>query len=666
MLSGHKAFEGTTELETLQMVIHGTPKPLGDALPAKLSAVVEKALEKQPDDRYQSMREMLVDLRRAIRQSDIIVPSAPLVLPQKRTRMWMMTGGAAILIGIATVAGLFLNRRSTLPVAPVHQDYVQLTNFADSVVSPALSADGRMLAFIRGDSTFVGPGEIYVQILPNGEPVQLTHDEAQKMSPVFSPDGSRIAYTVANESSDWSTWTIPSLGGTPRPLLTNAEGLTWIPSTASPSRVLFSELTGESIHMVVSTATESRLAPRRVYVPPVLNGMAHRSALSPDGRSVLVVEMVSGWQPCRVVPYDGSSLGRIVGPGRAPCTYAAWSPDGQWVYVSANAENGFHIWRQKFPNGEPEQVTSGATEEEGLAFAPDGRSFVTSIGIDQNTIWIHDSQGDRQITSQGYGYQPRFSPDKTQLYYMLRAGASTQTWVRGALWVRALKSETPERLFPDFLMQDYDISADGNHVVFTSADGSIWVAPLDRSAAPHQLPDARSSRAVFGPDGDVFFVQDRTLYRTKPDGSGRQKAIDAPVLMLYAISPDGKWAAVWVGTAVDVYPLHGGPPVELCPVCATVGADHRGITPPVVSWSRNGKFFFMHFAWTTRETYAIPLHSGRMLPPLPKGGISAQEVAAMPEARRISQLRAFSSDDPSVYAFMRQTPHRNIYRVPVP
>ena len=69
---------------------------------------------------------------------------------------------------------------------------MQLTNFADSAVSPGVSPDGRILAFIRGSDTFFGAGQIYVELLPDGEAVQLTRDNLPKMSPEFSPDGSRI------------------------------------------------------------------------------------------------------------------------------------------------------------------------------------------------------------------------------------------------------------------------------------------------------------------------------------------------------------------------------------------------------------------------------------------------------------------------------------------
>src|SRR5262249_40698801 len=313
------------------------------------------------------------------------------------------------------------------------------------------------------------------------------------------------------------------------------------------------------------------------------------TALSPDGRSVLVVEMLGAWQPCRIVPFIGSGQGRVVGPPSAPCTDVAWSPDGAWVYLAANAGDGYHIWRQKYPDGRPEQVTSGATEEQGLAFAPDGRSFLTSIGVDQNTVWLHDTHGDRQITSQGYAYQPTLSPDAKRLYYLLRSGITTRTWVSGELWVSDLETGQRRRLVPDFLIEQYSLSPDGKLVAFkpiSNEKPSIWVGAVDGSSPSHQLPGVSAYQAIFGPDGHLFFLEDGLLNRINVDGSGRKKVRDERMFVLYGFSPDGKWAAAWsFGTSVLFYPLAGGQPVELCPTCGTIGAERRGITPPVVSWS---------------------------------------------------------------------------------
>jgi len=67
----------------------------------------------------------------------------------------------------------------------------------------------------------------FVKMLPDGQPVQLTHDGSHKMSPVFSPDGTRVAYTTVSGLFDWDTWVVPVLGGESELMLRNASGLTW-------------------------------------------------------------------------------------------------------------------------------------------------------------------------------------------------------------------------------------------------------------------------------------------------------------------------------------------------------------------------------------------------------------------------------------------------------
>ena len=202
-----------------------------------------------------------------------------------------------------------------------------------------------MIAFIRGPDTFVTRGEIYVKMLPDGEPVQLTHDNLLKMAPAFSPDGSRIAYTTTDPDFGWNTWVVPVLGGEPQKLLPNAAALTWV----DRRYVMFSELkTGQN--MAIATATESRASERDVYLPTNPVGMAHRSWVSPDGKWILLSEMDGlGWRPCRVLSFDGSTSGEIAGPKKARCTYAGWNPDGKTMYFSADAGDGYHIWRQHFP-----------------------------------------------------------------------------------------------------------------------------------------------------------------------------------------------------------------------------------------------------------------------------------------------------------------------------
>jgi serine/threonine protein kinase len=447
MVAGKPPFRGRTSFELSAAVLREEPPPLGANVPVVLQGVIARCLMKEPASRYQSAAEV----RAALEAAQSAEQSAPVVVPrQRRSTGKAAKIGAAVfgIIALALVAYFLL--RGTHEKTAVR--YEQLTNFADSVASPALSPDGRMLAFIHSNSTFDGPGDIWVKLLPDGEPVQLTSDSGPKEGPVFSPDGARIAYTRVQQSN-WDSWTVPSLGGPPELFLPNASGLTWI----GPQQVLYSEIT-TGLYMKVVTSDQNRSAERDVYLPSAAEiGMAHRSFLSPDRNWVLVTEMDNrGWLPCRVTSFSGISPGRVVGPAQSKCTAAAWSPDGKWLYLSADAGTGFHLWRQAFPDGKPEQITFGASQEEGIAVAPDGESLITAIGTEQSSIYLQEPSGLRRVISQGYAYSPTISSDGKTVYYLLR-NDSSRAFVSGQILATELATSHTEKLFPGFAVTRYDV-----------------------------------------------------------------------------------------------------------------------------------------------------------------------------------------------------------------
>jgi Tol biopolymer transport system component len=497
------------------------------------------------------------------------------------------------------------------------------------------------------------------------------------MSPVFSPDGARIAYTTVDRGS-WDTWVVPIPGGMPQRLLPNASGLSWI----AEHRVMFSEI-GPGMYMRVATAAESRAEERDVYRPRMTElGMAHRSFLSPDRKFVLVTEMdPRGWMPCRLASFDSSSPGTQVGPLPGKCTNAAWSPDGRWMYFSADAGTGFHIWRQRFPAGDPEQITFGATEEEGIAVAPSGRSLITSAGSEQSTVWLHDPAGERSISSEGYAYTPAVSPDGRTVYFLMRSGSS-RDFVAGELWAADVSSPRRDRLLPGFLITRYDISADGKRVVFAvreaSDKSSLWLARLDSRSPPRQLTALDASCPLFGPDGDVFFLardgESQYLYRTNEEGTRSEKIIAEPVIYLIAASPDGQWLVSWIAYKGDestyalvAYPTRGGEKKLICTACTISGPRNPGA--PMVSWTRDQRFMFFKsiLGGMDHQTFVVPLRSGEALPILPPSGFqSHRDVLAVPGAWDIAEDDVFPGTSSSVYAFTRKTTRRNLYSIAVP
>ena len=474
-----------------------------------------------------------------------------------------------------------------------------------------------------------------------------------KMSPMFSPDGSQLAYTVWQ---GWDSWVVPVLGGQSKLLLPNASGFTWVDSR----RLLFSEIK-RGRHMAIVTATESRAEARDVYVPPQENGMAHRSYLSPDHRWVLLVEMdgMGAWLPCRLVPFDGSSPGRAVGPQRAECTSAAWSPDGQWMYFSSNAGRGSHVWRQRFPDGLAQQITSGPTGEAGIAMAPDGRSFVTSAGLTQSTVWVHDTTGDRQISSEGSASLPDsdselahsvFSPDAKKLYYVLERRTLPGSEA-GELWVADLDTGHNEPVLPGFQIGSYDISPDGKRVVFAPAMPRTGLAsgwPRLTGAFLHIPSDPRPPAArCMAPGGEIFFQAAESgsnfIDRMKEDGTGRQRMVPTPVVQFQSVSPDGEWVVAQAPVSgedtprgVVAYSTRGGSPIRVCyNLCFT-------------SWSPDGRLFNlalvgMDAAAESKKTFAVPLPVGQVFPSLPPSGVRNEaDVRALKGVRVMDGITYFA------------------------
>ena len=679
MATGALPFRGDTSGVVFDGILNREPvEPvrLNPDIPPKLEEIINRALEKDRDLRYQHASDLRAELQRLKRDSSSGRTPVSLSGESARPRLESQTTSAAVtqsaagrkgyffaaaaIIALAVLTGALLVYRSLHKAPPASKDWEQLTFFTDSAVYPALSPDGRMLAFIRGGNSFFGPGQVCVKFLPDGQPVELTHDDSQKLNPVFSADSSLIAYGVV---PPWSVWEVPVLGGEPHLMFPNASSLSWIDDG---KRLLFSEII-EDLHMVLVTTDQGRGQRRAVYVPPGTRSMIHHSYLSPDGRSVLVVEMGTrgDFLPCRVVPFQGTGDVRVVGPADGFCTSGAWSPDGKWVYLAVFKQDKSHIWRQRFPDGEPEQVTPGPTTQEGIAMSADGKSFITSVGTEDSTVWLHDKDGDHQISSEGNANGASFSSDGKKLYYLMANGKASDY----ELWVKDLTDGKTERLLPGYSMAGYSVSADGKQVAFEmggkNAQSTLWVAPTSRRSSPVRVSsNGNDDIPIFLPDGELVFrsVENGTnfLYRMKADGTARRKVIPGRVFDVYNASPDGRW----------IIASSPGPDQEHTAQVSAIAADGSQTVPLclgycLASWDVSGKFLYIRFDALGAATFPLPLLHDSGLPILPPAGIAIVGDFKNAKAAATIPLLVDSAVSPSVYAYSIRNTRRNLYRIPL-
>jgi hypothetical protein len=218
-------------------------------------------------------------------------------------------------------------------------------------------------------------------------------------------------------------------------------------------------------------------------------------------------------------------------------------------------------------------------------------------------------------------------------------------------------------------MLEFDISDNGKEVLYSvqpyGKHSQLWVASLDRTTPPQLVSASGEDSPHFGPDGRIVYRSfdgiNHYLEQMNRDGSGRSRIVPYPIGNVFYMSPDRRWITT-IGTMPNgiagtfAVPVAGGSPQRICSGCA-------------VMWAPDGRFLYMSLQRPSLtqfgKTRVIPLPPGKMLPALPPSGIpGADDSQFVPGSRLIDTYGISPSPNPSVYAYVKTTMHRNLFRIP--
>jgi Tol biopolymer transport system component len=517
MLSGRRAFRGETAADTDAAILkQEAPEIVGGdgPVPPGLERVVRRCLEKDPEERFQSARDVAFALEA------LTGPSGSEVLPPLRPkRRWLQWVALVTVVTAAILLAVWITRRSASPaVGPV----IPITSDEAVEVDVAFSPDGKQLAFTRVDEK--GVPDLHVKLIGGGEPILITRDA---FSPAWSPDGREIAFIRHVERAIGGTedavFVVPALGGQERQLATLGEtggGLSYSPDgrlLALPSQEQPDDRPGI---FLLSLETGKK---RRLTRPPpgtIIGDYLPR--FSPDGRTVAFARArEAADEDVYLVPVEGGDPRRVT----RGCFLMAsfdWAPDGRSLVVVPNlalrvatrtlfrvpaaggemARSWPGIWRWERPAaGEaqrpPVRILASNLFDVSGAFSPDGRRIAfTSYRSGYAEIWVSDSDGSqpRQLTFlKGLLTTfPRWSPDGREISFFSDKPGNLDIYVVPAAGgiPRQLTSETSNEASSSW-------SGDGRWIYFDSSRSGrreVWKVPAAGGTATG--PSARRSSSA--------------------------------------------------------------------------------------------------------------------------------------------------------------------------
>ena len=431
MVAGRCPFAGESRSDVLAAILDREPAPLArfdPDVPSELQRIVGKALRKDRNERYQDMKDQLLDLQ-ALRDdlakqawrgheetslpgptdATSVAPPSDVhivadLLTRHRTTVFAIV--AASLIAVISIGYLAQRRRPTT-TSSLSLDHVRITQLTTSgnADEPAISADGRHVAYIQQNA---GNTSVWVRQVAATGSVQIVSpsEDVRVASPNISPDGTFVDFIRIPKSfgTTPSLWRVPFLGGQPRKLIENVWGSAgWSPDGARMAYVRVSDRTMETALIVADPAGDHeqviaiRRSPRDFVSLRYGGGGANmRPAWSPDGKRIAVLGFETAHDDTQVQivivnALTGSEHTFPIGHLGVNCV--GWL-DGESLLVAADQfGNPTQLWRFTTSTGQLTRFTNDFSTFEGISLTADRDSFVAARREFRTSIWVGDETG---------------------------------------------------------------------------------------------------------------------------------------------------------------------------------------------------------------------------------------------------------------------------------
>ena len=612
MATGIVPFRGDTSAVIFDAILNREPTPavrVNTELSPKLEEVINKALEKDRDLRYQSAAEISADLKRLKRDttsgrshaahesapiaavadpSSASSKSMPAAVASEKRGLPKLAIAAAVAVMLAA-AGFGGYKLLTRPRGFNLQN-MQITKLTENgkASQVAIAPDGRYIVYALRDAE---KQSLWVRNVATKSDVQVLAPDVVEFAGLnFSPDGNYIYFVRSDKSTEnfRYLYQMPVLGGSPRQLVRDID--TPIDFSPDGSQFVFQRGVPSENVIEIRIAQADGTGERLLAKLPANAGFQFGTTWSPDGKTIAVPAVGVGsqvsWQLNLITVVDGhvrpllSSGGRLIGR-------AVWMPDGNFLIapVAESTLGRAQLQSIDYPRGELHRFTNDLSDyDPDLDVTHDGKTLAAIQRTRSSDIWAApagDSSQARQITSGEPAYERLAIGPSGKLLAATR---------NGDVWLTNSDGTAPAVLLPQANNVSSISSCGDRYVLFDSyRDGKIqlWRADADGSNSRKLVDQAGDSNCSL--DGKwVFYGNKDKVYRISAEGGDPVALVSVPEGG-YAIrvSPDGSRVA---------FAYQEGSPVpipKIGMVAATGGALQFVSQTPLgarsLYWSTSGK-----------------------------------------------------------------------------